>query len=406
MFFKNARIFRFTRPVQMEAEQLESKLEADAFKPCGPQELSRQGWVAPLGKHGETLVHAAGGYMLICLQKQEKILPNPVVKEFVEERCEAVEAEQMRKVRRKEKDEIKEQVLLEMLPQAFPRNKRTYGYLSLHDGLLVVDAPTAKVAEEFASHLRKSLGSLPVRPPAVNQSPAFTFTGWLQETVDLPEQVVLGTDCWLEDLSQDGGKVTARGLDITSDEMRSHLDAGMQATRLTMTWDDNVSFSLDEDLGITRLRLGDALLEKLDDVDADDALARFDAAFSLMTLELSRMIPELLEALGGEDRTAIVEGEPVVIGVDHAQPFSERTVITRQPEGVHTEGRDPFYEEAVAIVAETRRASISSLQRALKLGYNRVANLIDVMETAGVVSAVGHSGAREVLIPKPAVATA
>ena len=47
--------------------------------------------------------------------------------------------------------------------------------------------------------------------------------------------------------------------------------------------------------------------EKLDDVDADDAAARFDAAFSLMTLELARLIPGLLEALGGEDRSAIVE---------------------------------------------------------------------------------------------------
>lgn len=390
MLFKSARIFRFTRPVQIEPEQLEAKLAEDSFKPCGPQEMSRQGWVSPLGKHGETLVHAAGGHMLICLQRQEKILPAPVVKEFVEERCEAIETEQGRKVRRKEKDEIKEQVLLEMLPQAFPRNKRTYGYLSLNEGLLVVDAPTAKVAEEFASHLRKSLGSLPVRPPAVNQSPAFTFTGWLQETVDLPEQVVLGTDCWLEDLSQDGGKVTARGLDITSDEMRSHLDAGMQATRLTMTWDDNVALSLDEDLGITRLRFGDALLEKLDDVDADDALARFDAAFSLMTLELSRMIPALLEALGGEDRTAITE-----------EAVSEAPPPSRQGND------DVLYPQAVSLVAATQKASIPVIQRHFKIGFNRAANMIEEMEDNGLISRPNGEGVREVYIQQPpAVATA
>lgn len=395
MLFKSARIFRFTRPVKIEPEQLDAKLSDDAFKPCGPQEPSRQGWVSPLGKHGDHLVHAAGGHMLICLQRQEKILPAPVVKEFVEERCEAIETEQGRKVRRKEKDEIKEQVLLEMLPQAFPRNKRTYGYLSLHDGLLVVDAPTAKVAEEFASHLRKSLGSLPVRPPLVNQSPAFTFTGWLQETIDLPEQVVLGTDCWLEDLSQDGGKVTARGLDITSDEMRSHLDAGMQATRLTMTWDDNVSFSLDEDLGITRLRFGDSLLEKLDDVDADDALARFDAAFSLMTLELSRMIPALLEALGGEDRTAVVEGEPMTLGATQGGHY--------QCDG---EGVDSLYPAAAEFVVTERRASVSSIQRRFKIGYNRAFNLVDAMEATGLISPASHDGSRRVLVDAEGLATA
>ena len=77
--------------------------------------------------------------------------------------------------------------------------------------------------------------------------------------------------------------------------------------QLALTWDDNVSFVLDEELGIRRLKFGETLQEQLDDVDVDDALAKFDAAFTIMTLELSRLIPGLLEALGGEDRSAIVE---------------------------------------------------------------------------------------------------
>lgn len=406
MLFKNARIFRFTRPIQITAEQLEEKLQADAFKPCGPQEFSRYGWVSPLGKHSEQLLHAANGDLLICAQRQEKLLPGPVVKEFVEERCEAIEIEQGRKVRRKEKDEIREQVLLEMLPHAFPRNRKVYGYLSPKNGYLIVDAGSAKAAEDFASILRKSLGSLPVRAPAVNQSPAFTFTGWLSTAVDLPHQVVLGNDCWLEDPAQDGGKVTARGLDITSDEVRNHLEAGMQATRLTMTWDDNVSFCLDEDLGITRLKFGESVLEQLDDVDADDAAARFDAAFCLMTLELERMIPALLEAMGGEDRSAVVEGDPVIIGVDMAKPGDDRTVMFAAEALPSMTTEDPLYLEVVKLVTETRRASVSSIQRALKIGYNRACHLMDALEEGGVVSPCGHNGAREVFAPKPAAASA
>ncbi|MFO7528135.1 MAG: recombination-associated protein RdgC [Marinobacter sp.] len=307
MWFRNARVFRFTKPFDISPEELEEKLRGDAFKPCGPQETSRQGWVAPLGKHGEQLVHSANGYHLISLRKEEKILPGPVVKEAVEERAEAIEIEQGRKVRRKEKDEIKEQVMLEMLPQAFSKNRRCYAYLAPQDGVLVVDAGSAKQAEDLASTLRKSLGSLPVRPPAVEQSPAFTFTGWLNETIDLPASIALGSECELKDPSEDGGVVRCKGLDLKADEIRNHLEAGMQVTKLAVTWDDNVSFVLDEELGIRRLKFGETLQEQLDDVDADDAVAKFDAAFSLMTLELSRMIPGLLEALGGEDRSAIVE---------------------------------------------------------------------------------------------------
>ncbi|WP_421861440.1 recombination-associated protein RdgC [Marinobacter salarius] len=307
MWFRNARVFRFTKPFEITAEALEEKLQEDAFKPCGPQETSRQGWVSPMGKHSDLLVHSAGGYHLIALRKEEKLLPASVIKELVDEKAEMIEAEQHRKVRRKEKDELKEEVTLEMLPRAFSKNRRCYAYLAPADGVLVVDAGSSKQAEDLASTLRKSLGSLPVRPPAVEQAPAFTFTGWLNESIDLPTSIELGNECELKDTSEDGGVVRCKGLDLQGDEIRSHLDAGMQVTKLSVTWDDNLSFVLDEELGIRRLKFGDTLQEKLDDVDADDAAARFDAAFSLMTLELARLIPGLLEALGGEDRSAIVE---------------------------------------------------------------------------------------------------
>jgi len=307
MWFRNARVFRFTKPFEITAEALEEKLQEDAFKSCGPQETSRQGWVSPMGKHSDLLVHSAGGYHLIALRKEEKLLPASVIKELVDEKAEMIEAEQHRKVRRKEKDELKEEVTLEMLPRAFSKNRRCYAYLAPADGVLVVDAGSSKQAEDLASTLRKSLGSLPVRPPAVEQAPAFTFTGWLNESIDLPVSIELGTECELKDTSEDGGVVRCKGLDLQGDEIRSHLDAGMQVTKLSVTWDDSLSFVLDEELGIRRLKFGDTLQEKLDDVDADDAAARFDAAFSLMTLELARLIPGLLEALGGEDRSAIVE---------------------------------------------------------------------------------------------------
>ncbi|WP_323754443.1 DNA translocase FtsK [Marinobacter sp.] len=62
---------------------------------------------------------------------------------------------------------------------------------------------------------------------------------------------------------------------------------------------------------------------------------------------------------------------------------------------------DALFDEAVAFVTENRRVSISSVQRKFKIGYNRAANLVDAMEAAGVVSAAGHNGAREVLAPPP-----
>ena len=68
-------------------------------------------------------------------------------------------------------------------------------------------------------------------------------------------------------------------------------------------------------------------------------------------------------------------------------------------EGGEGSEEDALYDEAVRFVCETRRASISSVQRKLRIGYNRAARLIESMEAAGVVSAMNTNGSREVLAP-------
>jgi S-DNA-T family DNA segregation ATPase FtsK/SpoIIIE len=63
--------------------------------------------------------------------------------------------------------------------------------------------------------------------------------------------------------------------------------------------------------------------------------------------------------------------------------------------------QDPLYDEAVAFVTQSRRVSISSVQRRFKIGYNRAARIVEEMESAGVVSSMEGNGAREVLAPAP-----
>lgn len=306
MWFKNARIYRFTKPFEIDAATLEAQLATAAFKPCGPQDTERQGWTSPLGRRSETLVHAANGYLLICLRREEKLIPGAVVKELLAERLELIEAEQARKVGRKEKEELREQINLELLPKAFSRSRHTYAYLAPQDGILLVEAGSAKQAEDLTSYLRKSIGSLPVRTPAVNVAPTATFSGWVSGQSDLATDFTLGQECELKETAESAGVLRCRGLELQSEEIQAHLTNGMLVTRLALTWEDQLSFVLDEELALRRLKFGDGLKDKLDEIDSDDALARFDGAFSLMTLEIARLVPALLDALGGEDRSALV----------------------------------------------------------------------------------------------------
>jgi DNA segregation ATPase FtsK/SpoIIIE, S-DNA-T family len=69
-------------------------------------------------------------------------------------------------------------------------------------------------------------------------------------------------------------------------------------------------------------------------------------------------------------------------------------------EGTPKDEADPMYDQAVQVVLQNRKASISLVQRHLRIGYNRSARLIEAMERAGLVSAAGPQGNREVLAPK------
>jgi S-DNA-T family DNA segregation ATPase FtsK/SpoIIIE len=91
--------------------------------------------------------------------------------------------------------------------------------------------------------------------------------------------------------------------------------------------------------------------------------------------------------------------------LDEVHSLGDGNIVgpTGLPEADEAEGgeMDQLYDQAVRIVTETRRASISGVQRRLKIGYNRAARLIEEMEAAGIVSPPQHNGNREVLAPPP-----
>ena len=109
---------------------------------------------------------------------------------------------------------------------------------------------------------------------------------------------------------------------------------------------------------------------------------------------------------------AYVEDSEIFRVVDHLKKNSEpnyladilspqNEISTAQDSGHSTDERDPLFDAAVQIVTSTRRASISSLQRRMRIGYNRAARMIEDMEASGIVSSMNSAGNREVLAPEP-----
>ena len=392
MFFKNLVVYRFTRAIELTAEQLEEQLAEQAFTPCREQELSRYGWVSPMGELSEQLVHAANGALLICAQKEEKVIPPATVKDRVKDKVAEVEKEQDRKVRKKEREDLKDGVVMEMLKTAFSRFTRTLAYIDLRRGLLVVDASSAKKAEALCALLRHTLGSLPVSIPALNKAPAPTMTTWLESVESVPAGLEIGESAELKDPSENGAVLRCRQQDLLADEIDHHLKAGKQVVKLALGWREQTSFVLGEDLILRGVKYADALLDQAADQGAADAATRFDADFYLLTETLGKMIPEILEALGGENKEAYALATGGQVEAMASTPEEDQTTGSIF-EDIQD---DPMWPYALVKVYQNRSASISTLQRELEIGYNRAARLIEGMEASELVTTVGTDGSRVV----------
>lgn len=305
MWFKNLRVFCLIQPFDLSFEDLESQLADNAFIPCANYEKSRIGWVSPLGdatpELGEDqepmLTHIVGDYIMLCAQKQERLLPASVVREATAEKVAEIEGRQTRKVYRKEKREIQDNMYASLLPRAFTRSTRTYAYISRADNLLVVDAISAPKAEEFINLLRDSLGSFPVALPDSKRAPSDVMTRWLvdQKATDKFE---LHNECELFNPLDGSNLVRLKGQDLESDEIKTHLEAGKRAKQLSVMWGNVLSCSIMEDLSIKRLRFDD-IKEESASFEEESPAQKFDQEFVLMTLELSGFFKSLFNAFGG-----------------------------------------------------------------------------------------------------------
>jgi recombination associated protein RdgC len=299
MWFKNVRAYRLTTPFDLTAEQLGESLTRRAFAPCAKSQALSLGWVAPLGGESGGLAHAAGGRFLVKMKREEKLLPSSVVREQLEEKITDIESQQGRKVYRKERLALKDEIIQDCLPRAFSRSSAIHAYIDSRANWIFVDTASGARAEELLNLLRECIGSFPVLLPQVNNAPTATMTGWLAHR-NLPDDFVLGEECELREPGEEGGVVRCRGVDLLSEEVETHLHAGRQVVRLSLAWEERLSLVLAEDLCLRRLRFSDQLMKENEDIPEADDAARLDADFALMSDAVSGLQERIVALFGGE----------------------------------------------------------------------------------------------------------
>lgn len=297
--FKNLITYRvFTNSGQLQelsAASIGEAISPQQFHPCQPGQPRAVGWVPPRGEEHAALAEFFNGHVMMRLKSEAKIIPAATVKKRTEELIGAVERLNGRKPGKKERSQLKEQAILDLLPQAFTRESATNVWIDPAAGLLHIDAGSTKVADEVASLLARAIDGLAILPLHTRQSPSQIMSDWLLSG-DPPAAFTVDRECELKSTDEMKSVVRYGRHPLDIEEVHTHISQGKRPTRLALTWMGRVSFVLTDAGTLKKLDFLDGVFEGQAAKDSGD---EFDANAAITTGELSRMFVDLVDALGG-----------------------------------------------------------------------------------------------------------
>ena len=286
-------------------DMLEEALQAARFMPCGPTQPESIGWVAPRGKKSTILAEAVGRQIILRLCTEQRQVPASAINDAVEVHMEKYKQETgCERVALKIKKEFKEEAMQSLLPRAFSKRASTTMWIDQVNKFLVVDSGSLTGADKVVSQLVELLSQIPgarpglmAKPVQTTMSASMAMAHWIASR-EAPVGFTVDRDCELK--MPDDQKATVRysrhTLEI--DEVAEHIACGKVPTQLGMTWNERVSFVFTDTALIKKIKLLDIVLDSAKEGGKDDD--GFDTDAAIVIGELSALIPELLEALGGE----------------------------------------------------------------------------------------------------------
>lgn len=296
MWFKQISFYPINIQQLPEADTLADKLNSSEFAPITGLDWFSEGFAAPHGFSPE-LLFPADFTWLVSLKRSDKVLPASVIREFLDEKVAEIQENENRKIGKKEKNELKEQITDDLLPRAFTRSSRLYALCDTRHGFLFVNHASANKAENMVVKLREALGGLEAKLPHTKQSPSALMTEWLAAGA-AAGGFELDSDCELRGSGDVVSVVKVAKQDLTADEVTQHLKTGKTVSQMGLVWREQIAFILTADFTFKRIQYLDVLQEQAEQ-HGDDAPSMAFAEQILMAESLSQMILELVEHLGG-----------------------------------------------------------------------------------------------------------
>jgi recombination associated protein RdgC len=294
--FKNTFIYRITEGWTPDDFEIETKLNGQVFAPCGPTQEISMGWVPPRGEAHGLLCEVIGGQRIMKFVIETKTVPGPVIKRRLDERVAQIEQTEGRKPGRKESRDLRDQIAHELLPHAFPKVSHVLVWLDMKARRLVLDTTSQSKADEVITALVRAFDGLQIAALNTQMAPQAAMTMWIcRDDEDLPEHFALGRHVELHSGDEMQSVVKFDRHHLDNDQMRLHISQGKLPVKLALDWDGRVSFVLTEGTALRKIEYLDGVFEGQQGDEGG-----FDADVAIVTGELSALITDLVEALGGE----------------------------------------------------------------------------------------------------------
>ncbi|HPI96944.1 MAG TPA: recombination-associated protein RdgC, partial [Gammaproteobacteria bacterium] len=205
-----------------------------------------------------------------------------------------IKAESGNKPGRKQQSDMKQEILFQLLPQAFTGINKINAYIDNKHQLLIVDSASQKGAENLVSQLRQTLGSFKATAFGESSAIATVLTRWVSQG-HIQSGLDFGTNLVLETLNESKSVIRARNVDFITDEMQKHIDNGYLVTQMGLVFNDRIEFTLTHDFAIKSIKFTDVVQDQLeyDSIESEEQL--LDSRFSLMSLELAELFTVLFE---------------------------------------------------------------------------------------------------------------
>jgi recombination associated protein RdgC len=293
MWFKQAQIFAFKSTKTLDANELIQDLDSLAFRACIPGLASTYGWTSPLSEEGAPLVYSVNDFLLVCLQFEDKVLPASVIRQEVAEKIKEIETKEERKVSALQKQAIKEQVTLNLLPRAFSKLSRTYAFIDLKNNWLIIDTTSSSKIETFVEFFKRSVLGTELTAIEIKKI-APELTKWLINN-QVPQPFIADKSCVLRDPAQQTKVVRCTNQDLFIGGIQTLLRDGNQVTEVSLNWHEHVTFTIVDNFTLKSIKYHDEVLELAKENYDESEYQCFVSDFIIMSSTLRDVFTDLLK---------------------------------------------------------------------------------------------------------------